>query len=218
MRRIAAQLISLLTPGVRGLLGLLSLAYLAIGVGQWTRACHLDAWLALRPSAVCQGRVWQILTYPLAPANGLEFVINAIVIAWLGAMLEREWRRGQLWIFCAVVALGAGLVKLAVGVFSPGPLSGAAPIVFGLFAAWAKVFGHERVAILGLGETSARWCALMLGGVSFLMILMQVGWIDSLVMISGGIAGWLFLTLRQRQCHSQPARLVANERVRRLEL
>ena len=218
MRRITALLISLLTPGVRGLLSLLLVACLANLAGQWTHAFHLDIWLALHPSAVWQGRVWQAITYPLVPAGWMELLINGVVIAWLGAMLEREWRRGQVWFFCAVVTLGAAAVKLTVGAFSPGPLSGATPLVFGLVVAWAKVFGHERVAIPGVGETSVRWCALFLGGISLAMMLMQAAWTDTLVMVSGGVTGWLWLTLRQSQCQTQPARQVANERVRRLEI
>lgn len=218
MRRVFNNLLNLLGPGVRGLLGLLALAYLAAAVGRGTNSFDLGSWMALRPAEVLQGRVWQMVTYPLVSANGLEFIINAVVIAWLGAMLEREWRRGQLWVFCVVAALGAGLVKLALCQFSPGPMMGTASIVFGLFAAWAKNCGHERVLVPGLGEISARWCALGLAAISFLLMLAQAGWLESLLPLGGGLAGWLFLSLRRRQLYAQPARAVPNERVRRLEI
>jgi membrane associated rhomboid family serine protease len=218
MRLIWHRFLQSLTPGVRTVLGVLAVAYLAEVMGRWSSAFDLSAWLALSGPAFWKGRVWSVITFVLLPAGILDFLFNGMMITCLGPLIERAWSRGQLWSFCLITAAGAGLVKVVFQPSNSALLTGTGPVVFGLLAAWARLYGGEEIRLGFIWQTTARRAALALAAITFLMMAARAGLVEAVVTLSGGLVGWLYLSLRWKVNLARRSRPVTSERMSRLEL
>lgn len=218
MNRTWTKFLQPLTPGVRGLLFLLSASFLAAMIGRISDAFDLYAWFALHPPSFWRGQIWQAVTYAVLPARGLDFLLNGFMIAWLGVWLERSWTRRELWLYCLLAAAGTGLARVALTPSSPVLMVGSGGMVFGLLAAWARLFGHERVQLMGVWEMAVRWAALLLAALSLAIMLPCAGPLNAFIMLGGGLAGWLYLSLRSKTIRARRSQFTANERMNRLEL
>lgn len=218
MKRFLSQLSGLLTPGVRVLLIVLSISYLVAVIGSVSRFYNSYLWLALDPAVFWKGCAWQIFTYPLLPEGLVNFIFNTIAIVWLGRQLEREWSRWELWSYCLLAATGSGTAKLLLSSWNGYPLVGTAGIVFGLLTAWLRLFGHEKVMLWSIWETTIGRVGLLMTAIGLLLMLFTAGWVNTLVMFCGGLTGWLYLSLRWKLNREQPGQLTESGRIRRLEL
>ena len=218
MRLFWHRFLQSLTPGVRAALGVLAVAYLAEVIGRWSSTYDLSAWLALSGPAFWKGRVWSVVTFVLLPAGLLDFLFNGMMIACLGPLIERVWSRGELWSYCLITAVGAGLVKVVLQPANPALLTGTGPVVFGLLAAWARLYGREEIRLGFIWQTTARQAALVLAGITFLMMAARAGLVEAVVTLSGGLVGWLYLSLRWKVNLARRSRPVTSERMSRLEL
>ena len=207
-----------LTPGVRAVLIVLAAAYLAQIIGVWTSAYSLSAWLALSGPVFWHGRVWAVITFVLLPAGVLDFLFNGLMIACLGPLIERAWSRGEFWSYCLITAAGAGLAKVVLQPSNPALLIGAAPMVFGLLAAWARLYGREEIKLGLIWQTTARRAALLLGAITFLLMAISAGLVVAMVPLSGGLVGWIYLSLRWKVNLARGSRTMTSERMSRLEL
>jgi membrane associated rhomboid family serine protease len=217
MRRFWNRFCAWLTPGVRTLLCILTVAYLATLLASFAHVCDLGGWLTLNSADFWRGQVWRMITYPLLPMSVLNFLVNAVMIIVLGRWLERHWSRGQLWTYCLIAVAGAGLVKVLLQPAGPLPLSGATPLVFGLLAALGWFSGPEKVS-LGFCEVTQRQAALLVGVIGFLMILFSAGLLQALILVSGGVVGLGYLWLRLKMLMRRESRVAKSERMSRLEL
>src|ERR1035441_7547424 len=218
MRLIWHRFLQSLTPGVRTALIVLAAAYLAQIVGLWSSAYNLSAWLALSGPGFWHGRVWSLITFILAPAGILGLLFNGMMIACLGPLIERAWSRGELWSYCLITATGAGLAKVVLQPSNPALLIGAAPMVFGLLAAWARLYGREEIKLGLIWQTTARRAALLLGAITFLLMAISAGLVVAMVTLSGGLVGWIYLSLRWKVNLARGSRTMTSERMSRLEL
>ena len=199
-------------------LGVLAVAYLAEVIGRWSSAYDLSAWLAVSGPAFWKGRVWSVVTYVLLPAGIMDLLFNGMLIACLGPVIERAWSRGGLWSYCLITAAGAGLVKVVLQPSNPALLTGAGPVVFGLLAAWVRLYGQQEIRLGPIWQTTARRAALLLAAITFLLMAVSAGLVQAVVTLSGGLVGWLYLSLRWKVNLARHSRPVASERMSRLEL
>jgi len=218
MRLIWQRFLQSLTPGVRTALIVLAAAYLAEVIGLWSSAYNLSAWLALSGPAFWKGRVWLAITYVLLPAGILDLLFNGMMIACLGPLIERVWSRCEFWFYCLITAIGAGLAKVTLQPSNPSLLIGAGAVVFGLLAAWTRFYGREEIRLGLIWQTTARRAALLLAAITFLMLVASAGLVDAVVTLSGGLAGWLYLSLRWKVNLTCRSRAVTSQRISRLEL
>jgi membrane associated rhomboid family serine protease len=207
-----------LKTGTRLMIFFMSLLYIAALVGKLTAKYNFFEWSGLRSTSVWHGEVWRLLSYAFVTPNLFNFVINVAMLAMLGAFLERVWSAKEFWIFCLISAAGAGIAKVLVTPASPVLIVANVPILFGLLVAWAKTFGNERVYFMGIWEMSVRVCALIFALISILAMLPCAGILNTLIMLCGGAAGWIYLFLRSRSVHSQQSKVVGSVRMGRLEL
>ncbi len=182
------------SPGVVLLLGVMAGCYLAAMVGQVTSAFDLYRWLALDARRFWSGEVWTVVTYFLLPAGFPDFILNAFFIAWLGGLLGKVWRRNDFLLYCLVAVVGTGLAKAVLTPSSPWLLAGSSGLVFGLLAAIWKLIGHERVIFLGFGEMTMRTAVWIIGGVNIVVALPCAGWVNTLIMLSGAVTGWIYIS------------------------
>jgi membrane associated rhomboid family serine protease len=207
-----------LTPGVRRLLGLLAMVYLAATIGNLLHLFDLYGWLAVSGTKVWSGQIWRLVTYALLPVGVMDFFMNGIALVMLGGLLERHWSRGEFWLYCSVAAAGAGAAKALLQFSSPLPLVGAAPMMFGLLIGWGFLCGGERISVLGLGEATVWKLVLVAGAASFLIMLFTAGLVTAVIMAAGGLSGWLYLWLKHKWLMSRASRVAHSERISRLEL
>jgi membrane associated rhomboid family serine protease len=218
MRNFWQRFLALLTPGVQLLLCLLAGMYLTAVIGKLIRAFDLYDWLALSGPKFWSGQIWRLATYALLPAGVLDFLMNSVALVMLGGMLERHWSRGELWLYCVVAAAGAGLTKVVLQFSSPLPLTGAAPMVFGLLIAWGFLCGRENISLVPFGEMTVWKLVVVAGAISFLIMFFTAGLVTAIIMAAGGLTGFVYLWLKHKWLMSRASSVIHSERINRLEL
>jgi membrane associated rhomboid family serine protease len=218
MRATWQRFLGPLTPGVRALLFVLTVAYVTAVFGLFSHVYNLYPWLALDGPGFWKGKVWPLATYGLLPATLLDFLFNWFLILVLGTWLEKIWSRRQLWLYCLVSAVGSGIVKVTVQPSSPFAIVGTTPIVFGLLAAWGRLFGTEKILFWLIWEMTIRQAAIVMTAVGFLVMLPCAGLVNATIMLCGAPAGLLFLWVQSKLSHSRASRPIVSERMGRLEL
>ena len=218
MKILRQRFLALLTPGVQWLLGLLAGMYLTAVIGKLIRAFDLYDWLALSGPKFWNGQIWRLVTYGLLPVGVLDFLMNSVALVMLGAMLERHWSRGELWLYCIVAAAGAGFAKVVLQFSSPLPLVGAAPMMFGLLIAWGFLCGRETINLMPFGEMTVWKLVLVAGAISFLIMFVTAGLFTAIIMAGGGLTGFLYLWLKHKWLMSRVGSVIHSERINRLEL
>ena len=212
------RFLALLTSGVKVVLSLLALAYLAAIVGNLVHAFDLYDWLTLSGPKFWGGQVWRLVTYPLLPFGLMDFIMNSIALVMLGGMLERHWSRGHLWIYCLVATAGAGVAKVLLQFSNPMPLTGAAPMMFGLLIAWGFLCGREIINLFIFGEITVWKLVLGAAAISLVIMFLTAGLVTALIMASGGLTGFVYLWLKQKWLMSRASCVAHSERMSRLEL
>ncbi len=218
MSRFWHWYVASLTRGVRVLLLCMAMLYLAAWIGKISDSCDLYGWLGLSPVAFWKGRWWTVVTYALLPAGLLDFLFNCFMIGWLGAHIEKAWSPWWLWSYCLLTAVGGGVAKVLLARFDASMMVGAAPVVYGLLAAWMRLSGHEKVRAWFCGETTVFRVGLVLMALSAVFMLSSAGLVNTLVVLCGGLTGWLYLSLHWKLNRAQPGHSVESRRIRRLEL
>jgi membrane associated rhomboid family serine protease len=218
MKRLWECVADRVTPGVRLLLGLMVVLSLVELVGILTSTFTLVPQLALNGPAFWHGQVWQVLTYPLLPASLVAFVINGLVIVWLGGALERRWFRREFWAYCVVVTVGAGLVKVLIQPAAASTLVGSMPLVLGLLVAWMRCCRTGSFSLRSVLDSPIQGVACLLAGASFFISVMNAGFANAVVMLAGGLIGWCYVSIRRRSADSRANQALTSERMTRLEL
>lgn len=206
---------SSLNPGARLLIGLYALAFPLFLMGHYSHAFELYDWLALSPVA-WKSRAWSLLTYALLPNGIVDWVVSLFWVATLLSVLGRNWRSSELLGFATLTTLVGGVVAAFLN--PPCVVAGNGAMILGFLAAWYRLYGPERLILLGIGELSVRQAAILVGLVELLILFFCLGWQVTLGLCCGGAMGWLYLVLRGKHALNRPSRVLASERIARLEL
>lgn len=130
--------------------------------------------------AVYGGQVWRFLTYQFLHADFMHFFFNMLGLYFFGPLLEGRWGMSRFLAFYLLCgSAGAALAALlgaalpGLGVFPPGTvLVGASGAVFGILAACAVLFPHQRVQLLFPPvPMTMRTMALVFLGIAALSVL-----------------------------------------------
>lgn len=116
--------------------------------------------LSLRPAAVFQGQVWQLLTYAVTfnLEEILPVVFSSLIIWRFGTELERMYGSGEIGAIYLGMALVVSLVYVACGLALRLPaISGSYPIALGAMALFATHFPRMEVCILPAICIQLRW-------------------------------------------------------------
>jgi len=176
-------------------------------------------WLGLSPVLVWKGQVWRAITYALLAGGILGWAINLFWFATLISLLARDWSSPAFWVYCLVGAAGGAVPIILIRPHAETPVLSAGAIIFALLVAWDRHYRRERILMLGIGEVSVRQAAIFVGVLNAVICFFSCGgWLFTLSMMCGGVAGWLWLMLGQKRVMSRGSRVVESERVARLEL
>src|SRR5262249_25868344 len=148
---------------------------------------------AFSPGLVWKGQVWRLLTYAFLPNGIVDWVVSLFWLATLVCVLRRNWSGRELWIYCILSTLATSVLLALVQQPGACPIVGNGAIILALLAAWCRLYGCERIILLGLGELSVRQAAGIVALIVGLILLFCVGWLATVGMIFGGIVGWFYL-------------------------
>jgi len=176
-------------------------------------------WLGLSPALVWKGQVWRVMSYAFWAGGVVSWAINLFWFATLISILRNDWSSLSFWIYCLVAAIAGALPIILIMPHADVPLLTAGALIYALLVAWDRFYHRERILMLGFGEVSVRQAAIFIAVLNAVICFFSCGgWLFTLSMMCGGVAGWLWLTLGQRRVMSRGSRVVESERVARLEL
>jgi membrane associated rhomboid family serine protease len=176
-------------------------------------------WLGLAPALAWKGQVWRLMSYALVAGGVVAWAVNLFWFATFISILRNDWSSLSFWIYFLVAAIGGAVPLILIFPHADFRVLAAGAPVLALVVAWDKFYRHERVVMLGLGEVSVRQSAVFIAALNLVICYFSCGgWLLTLSMMCGGVAGWLWLTIGQKRVMSRGSKIVASERVARLEL
>ena len=218
MNPFLGKFISSLPSGARLLVLAYALGFPLALAGQYSHTIDLYRFLALSPASVWHGQIWRLFSYAFLPNGIVDWLVSLFWLATLVSVLGRHWSGRELWIYGLLAILAGALPVMAFGT-PPWPgLVGNGALIFGLLAAWYRLYGRERLILLGFGEISVRQAATLVTVIEAVVLLFCLGWFVSLAMLAGGLVGWLYLVVRGLSQMNRRSQVVGSERIARLEL
>ena len=182
--------------------------------------------IGLSAALVWKGQLWRMLSYALFDGGAVSWAINLFWLVALTSILARDWSAMNFWIFCLVAAF-AGAVPIVLGFPRlAAPLLGGGAVVYGLLAAWVRLYGRERLVMMGIGEMTVRQAAatiaIVIAIISFAGTLacggLWIAFIGVASLLCGALGGWAYLAIGDKRVMSRGSRIVESQRIGRLEL
>jgi membrane associated rhomboid family serine protease len=184
----------------------------------YTHILELSDWMALWPPWVRRGEVWYVVTYAFLPNGPVDWVVSLFWLATLVSVVGRHWSSLELWSYCLLATVVGALVVVAVNPPMRYPVVGNGAMIFALLAAWYRIYGRERLIMLGLGEMSVQQATIIVAFIEVLVSWYCLGWFVTLAMMSGGVVGWFYLFLLGKHAMNRRSQVVDSDRIARLEL
>ena len=158
-----------------------------------TPAEHSSLWiphlLALTPSAVWRGQVWQLVTYMFLHGGWFHIGFNMLILWMFGSPLEELWGSKRFLKYYLVTGVGAGIVN---AILSPSSAVGASGAIYGLLLAFAMYYPNRQIFLYFLFPIRAKYFVIIVGALEFLGMFNRDG-IAHLAHLGGLLTGYLFL-------------------------
>lgn len=113
---------NILPTGVKNLLIINVLTFLATIVFQATGTCDLDRWLGLHYAAASDFHVWQFITYMFMHANFGHLFFNMFALWMFGAAVENHWGTKRFLLYFFITGIGAALTHYLITYFQIHPM------------------------------------------------------------------------------------------------
>lgn len=113
---------NILPPGVKNLLILNILVFLATYVFRMTGLCDLNKWLGLHYISAPDFYPWQFVTYMFMHANIGHIFFNMFALWMFGAAVENHWGTKRFIIYYLITGIGAAFVHYVILFFQLHPL------------------------------------------------------------------------------------------------
>lgn len=138
-------------------------------------------YLAMIPSFVLHGYLWQFSTYMFVHSGISHIAFNMIALFFFGQAVERQMGSREFLLFYLLTGSLAGIFSFAVYLFSGMNvvLLGASGAVYAVLLAYAAYFPDSRIFVFGLIPVKAATLVLIYTGIE---IISQLG------SIRGGVA------------------------------
>ncbi|HET7625757.1 MAG TPA: hypothetical protein VFM25_10890 [Verrucomicrobiae bacterium] len=207
-----------LTTGARLFLLLFALGFPLALAGHYLHFFELRSWLALTPALVWKGQIWRLAAYAFLPSGFVDWAVSLFWLITLVLVLGRNFSTRGFWGYCLLAAIAGALPVVLAFPKMESSLTSCVAIIFALLVAWDRFYRRERLILLGIGEISVRQAAMLIALINVLVLLFCAGWFLTLSMLCGGLAGWIYLMLKNNRTMRRPAQAVDSERIARLEL
>ncbi len=187
-------------------------------IGHYAHWFDLYPWLAFIPAAVSKGEVWRCVTYAFLPNGIVDWVVSIFWLSTLVSVLGRNWSGLMLAGYCLLTTVAGALFFMAINPQPGDGVVGCMAMIFGLLAAWDRLYQRERLILLGIGEISVRQAAILVASIWVLIFAFCFGGRLILAMLGGGAVGWLCLVLRGKTALNRRSQMIDSQRIARLEL
>jgi membrane associated rhomboid family serine protease len=182
-------------------------------------AASLLAYLALVPSDVMHGLVFQAVTYGFLHLSIWQLLFNMLALWMLGGQLEGDWGKQKFYEFYFFCLIASALVAIAVAyshLLGASPLirvMGSSAPIMGLTAAFGTLYAEqELMMILPPISMKAKYMAIIFVVVELLFTLIDVRMPGQIAvhasLLSGALFGWVYVRYFPRR----GMRFMASER------
>lgn len=166
------------------------------GPGQLPGTSPFEQLFGLSRQGLASGKVWQLLTYMFVHGGFMHLLGNMLGLYFFGSELETRFGlRRFLLLYLGGGVLG-GLGWLLLSADADAVCIGASGAVFAVIGAYAALFPHQQITLLVFYvlpvTLRARTLALIMGGVSLLLLRSGAGGIAHAAHLAGGVAGYLY--------------------------
>ena len=183
-------------------------AFLLLGLFSQETAGTLQALLSLVPELAAHRLIWQFLTYPFINAGLFGFLFACLSVWFFGAALEEEL--GARWMreFFLACTLG-GSVLATIFCLTAGPhieglnpaqlTNGLWPFSLALLLVYARLHPDQELNFNFILRVKAKYIAMIYLLVYLAVMLSAHQRLDALLVITNGLAGWMFLRFAPRR-------------------
>ena len=161
-----------------------------------------DESLALFPSRLAQGRVWELLSYQFLHGGLFHLLINCAMIWFVGRQMEESLGKTKFLTLYLIAGVFGGLLQCLLTwthYLPEAGVVGASAGIFGLIAAFAMVFWDREITFLIMFiipvRMRAKYLLIALGVIGVLGIISKEGGIAHGAHLGGMIWGVLFVLL-----------------------
>jgi len=157
-------------------------------------------YLAMSPSLVLAGAIWQPFTYMFAHENLTHLLVNMLGLLFFGPAVEKELGSREFLLYYLLSGLLAGLFSLGayllVGAYNVA-LLGASGAIFAVLLAFATLQPNSQILIWGIVPIRA---PIMVIGYALIELVSQVigapGNVAHVTHLAGFGFGWLYFLAR----------------------
>jgi membrane associated rhomboid family serine protease len=156
-------------------------------------------YMALIPSAVLSGWVWQFVTYMFAHGNISHILFNMLALYIFGTQVEQRIGTKEFLLYYFLTGILAGVFSFAVYYFTNVNvvLLGASGAIFAIQLAYAALFPNSVISLWGILPLRA---PVMVLGFTALEVFLSItglqGGVAHLTHLAGFGFGWLYFLLR----------------------
>ena len=152
---------------------------------------RFDYYFALYPRLVItRGYVWQLVTYMFLHGGILHLAINMFIIWMFGTPLETIWGSRRFLKFYFFCGLGGALFSFLFA-YNTGVI-GASGAGYGILLAFAVLFPHNEIYVLGIFPVKARTLVIIIAAVEFVRGIGGGSGIAHFAHLGGMAAGLLY--------------------------
>lgn len=162
---------NILPKGVKNLLIINAIVFLATMAFGQAHICDLNKWLALHFFTDPNFHLWQFITYMFMHANFMHLFFNMFALWMFGAAVENHWGTKRFLIYYLITGIGAAVTHYAINLFSggaPSILVGASGAVYGVLLAFGWLFPNSPIYVYFLIPIKAKWFVLIYGAIELL--------------------------------------------------
>jgi len=158
------------------------------------------------PYRFVNGYLWQIVTYAFLHGSPSHLFFNGFMLFMLGIQLESFWGTRRFVKFFVATAIGGALLHTLIWglsfLFFPEqsetlgmiPIIGASGAVYGLFMAYAMLFGDTYFLAFFVFPIKAKYLVAIMGGMSLISsVFYSQDGVAHLVHLGGLIAGFIYI-------------------------
>lgn len=194
------QSFKFLPTGVKNLLIINGLFFLATFVLERTHMMNLYEFLALYPTQTPLFHPYQLVTYMFMHANFEHIFFNMFALWMFGYVLENFWGTKRFLLFYFLCGIGAGISCLLLGV----PTVGASGAVYGILLAFGMMFPEERIYLYFAIPIKAKWFVLIYGLIElFSGIFMTNDNIAHFAHLGGMLTGLIIMLIWRQMAKKQ---------------
>lgn len=161
--------------------------------------------LALIPTLVARGELWQLLTYSFLNTGLLSTLFTLLFLWFIGAMLEAE--RGGRWLYelYFTSAIGGAILASVLALLAPLRLgglsaaSGAYAAILGLMVAVGILFGEQEFVFWFILRLKAKYLAAIMVLIAFARLFIGGDRFGALVELCAAGTAYAFLRLVPRR-------------------